>query len=760
MLASSGSRFGRVRLCSEVVRVGCLLAWLLMGLLARSSDAAEPRRVLLLHSFGRQFAPFNTFSESFRTALGEQLGSPVDFHDVALESARFPSAASEGPLIDYLDALFANRPLDLVVPIGGAAARFAQAHRRELFPKVPMLIACVDERHLQNVALTPNDAVVAVENDPVRMLESILQVLPDTTNVAVVIGDSPLERFWLGETRRLFAAFTDRVHFIWLDGLSFSQVLTRAEALPARSAIFYGVFSVDADGVPYTEERALAELHAVAHVPIFGLHDSQMGDGIVGGPLMSIEQLSRNTVKVAVRILHGEQAGSIKTPVQVPGTPMYDWRELKRWHISEARLPRGSVVLFRQPTAWEQYKWRIIGNVSLCLLEALLIILLVGNLLKRRRAEQSLRESEERLSLAMAAADLGVWMLDTARNQAWASPNWRRLFGVPATAPISLETVLERVHAADRGAMESAVRRAIEGRGDYASEYRIVLPDGTQRWIAARARLAPAAGKKQARLLGVSVDITERKRAEQQVQLQRDELAHVSRVAAMGELAASVAHELNQPLGAILSNAEAAELFLQQDPPALGELREILADIRKDDERAGEVIRRMRALLRKHELERQVLDLNPLTQDVLRLVSAGAVLRKTAINSDLAPGLPPVLGDRIHLQQVLLNLILNAIEAMAVQPPEQRRLTVNTRHGGNSMVQLSVCDSGPGIPPENLPRLFEPFFTTKQSGIGMGLSISRKIVEAHHGRIWAENNPTGGAIFHVAIPTATEGAPG
>jgi two-component system, LuxR family, sensor kinase FixL len=285
----------------------------------------------------------------------------------------------------------------------------------------------------------------------------------------------------------------------------------------------------------------------------------------------------------------------------------------------------------------------------------------------------------------------------------------------------------------------------------------VVLPDGRQRWIAARGRLDSPAGAKKARLLGVSVDITERKLAEVEVQRQREQLAHVSRVSVMGELAASVAHELNQPLGAILSNAEAAELFLKQDPPAVGELGAILADIRKDDERAGEVIRRMRALLRKHELERHPLEMNPLAEDVLRLVSADAALRKTAITAELAPRLPPIRGDRIHLQQVLLNLILNAMEAMAKQPPERRRLTVRTSRTHNGEVELSVADSGSGIQPENLPRLFEPFFTTKESGIGMGLSISRKIVEAHHGRIWAENHPAGGAVFHVTLPIAVEG---
>jgi PAS domain S-box-containing protein len=871
----------RRRLGRRAAWQGCWLGALLAVLAAGGAAAAPPTEVLVLHSFGLEFAPYNTFSESFRTELGKRLDSPVEFHDVGLESARFEGEASEGPLVDYLDALFARQRLDLVVTIGGPAAHFGQKYRPRLFSTTPMLIAAVDQRLLQTVALTTNDAVVAVTHDVVRMMDSILQVLPQTTNVVVVLGNSPLEKFWLGETRRQFEPFTNRVSLAWFNKLSFPEMLKRAAALPPRSAIFYAQMSVDARGVPYVEGRALRELHDVANAPIFGLHDSQLGQGIVGGPLVAIEELGRNTAKVAVRILHGEPAGSIQTPVQGPGLPVYDWRELKRWHISEARLPMGSVIRFRQLTAWELYKWRFMGVLALCLVEALLIVLLLLNLVKRRRSEQALRDSEERLSLATAAADLGVWAWDMHNNRIWVSANWRRMFGFPPEGDIGFETVFQRVHADDREALELSVKRAVEGKADYVVEYRVVRPDATQRWITARGRLHPGRKVKHDLLLGVSVDITERKnaeqalreseerlrlvleansegvwdwdipsgqaffsrhysgmlgyepeefakdydgwkalvhpddfervnaahaahihegkefsvelrmrkksddwcwirsrgmvverdaegrairmvgthqditerkQAEQELQQQREELAHVSRVSVMGELAASVAHELNQPLGAILSNAEAAELFLAQDPPAVGELRDILADIRKDDERAGEVIRRMRTLLRKGELERQPLQMNFLVEDVFRLVAANASLRTTSIRAELTPDLPLVSGDRIQLQQVLLNLIMNALEAMAKQPPEKRRVTVRTGRASDGMVEVSVTDSGPGIEPANLPRLFEPFFTTKQSGIGMGLAISRKIVEAHRGRISAENHAGGGAILRVELP--------
>jgi ABC-type uncharacterized transport system substrate-binding protein len=302
------------------ISAGCrvrALVMLLLALAAGDGAAAPPKQVLLLHSFGREFAPFNTVSETFRTELGQQLGDRVEFHDVALESARSEGEASEAPLVDYLTTLFARHKLDLVVTIGGSAARFGQKYRPRLFPTTPMLIAGVDERHLRTAALTTNDAVVAVANDPVRVMDNLLQVLPETTNVVVVLGNSPLEKFWVGDLHHEFQAFTNRVGLVWYNDLSFAEMQRRAAVLPPRSAIFYGFLSMDAEGVPYLEERALRGLHEVANAPIFGIHDTQLGQGIVGGPLLAIEDLGRTTAKVAARILQGEPAGSIRAPVQV-----------------------------------------------------------------------------------------------------------------------------------------------------------------------------------------------------------------------------------------------------------------------------------------------------------------------------------------------------------------------------------------------------------------------------------------------------------
>ena len=360
------------------------------------------------------------------------------------------------------------------------------------------------------------------------------------------------------------------------------------------------------------------------------------------------------------------------------------------------------------------------------------------------------------MTLAAEAAEFGVWMWNIPSNRVWGSERWLRLFGFAPDAAVSFEMVIQRIHPDDREMVEREVRRALADRGDYAVEYRVILPDGTQNWIASRGRMYPDAHGKPARMLGAAIDITGRKQAEQEIAQQRNELIHVTRVSTMGQLASSLAHELNQPLGAILRNAEAAELFLQDPSPDLDELRAILADIRKDDQRAGEVIDRMRALMKHREPERRRLDLNLLAGEVVTLVRPDAEMRRVRLAVETDPALPPVHGDRVQLQQVLLNLLLNAMDALDDNPPARRLVTVRARHVG-ATVEVAVSDTGHGISADNLLRVFEPFFSSKPNGLGMGLAISRGIIEAHGGRLWAENNEAGGATFTFTLPAAEGG---
>ncbi|WP_437774736.1 hybrid sensor histidine kinase/response regulator [Sorangium sp. So ce1097] len=246
--------------------------------------------------------------------------------------------------------------------------------------------------------------------------------------------------------------------------------------------------------------------------------------------------------------------------------------------------------------------------------------------------------------------------------------------------------------------------------------------------------------------------------AELETQRAQDELAHLSRVSSMSELAASIAHELNQPLAAILSNAQAAQRLLARTPPDIAETRAALEDIVADDRRAARVIQRMRAMLRRGGLIAAAQDLNALVGEAVRHMASAAVLAGATVRLELAPGLPRVRGDGVQVQQVLVNLLVNAFDAVAGRPPEARLVVVRTLPADGGRVELSVADSGEGVPPEDLERIFEPFFTTKARGLGVGLAISRSIAEAHGGRLWAESSPGQGATFRCALPVWEEDA--
>ena len=322
--------------------------------------AAESKRVMLLHSFGPDVKPWSDYARAFRAELGRQSRWRLDLYEQSLVAARSGDESPELAFAEYLRVLFAKQPLDLIVSIGAPAAAFVQRHRQRLFPTTPMLLTVVDERRVRYSVLTNSDAVVAVSINYLAAFENILRVLPDTKNVAVVVGDSPIEKYWKEEIGNAVKPLANRIALTWYNDLSFEDILKHAAALPPRSAIFWELMVVDAAGLPHEEGAALASLHAVANAPIFSYTDAFFGRDIVGGPHVPVLEAGRKAAEVAVRILGGEKAGDIKTLPVGFGTPKFDWREMQRWGISESRLPPGSEIHFRTLTAWEQYRWQIL----------------------------------------------------------------------------------------------------------------------------------------------------------------------------------------------------------------------------------------------------------------------------------------------------------------------------------------------------------------------------------------------------------------
>jgi signal transduction histidine kinase len=586
---------------------------------------SEPKRVLLLHSFGRDFAPWNEYARTFREELSKQSADPIDLYEASLATARYTDE-QEGPFVEYLRALFVKRHLDLIAAIGAPAVGFVQRHRQQLFPMVPSVYTGIEKRRVAFDSLTENDSVVALSNDFSAVVENILQVLPETTNIAVVIGNSPIEQYWLEQLRTAFRPFEGRVTFTWFNKLSFEEMRTQASGLPPRSAIFFALLSVDAAGVPHEGGKALPLLRAVANAPVFSESDVFFGKGIVGGPLNSISALTHRAASVAVRILGGEPASSINTSPLGFSSPRYDWRELRRWNIKESRLPPGSQVEFRLPGIWEQYKLQVSAGFAVLALQAAMI----------------------------------AWLL-----------------------------------------LEKQRRYLAEGEASN----------------------------------------------------RRSEVIRLNRVATASVLSSSIAHELNQPLGAILSNTEAAQIMLKADPPDLNQIGEILEDIVRDEQRASEIIVGLRNLLNnRKQTDLDALNLNDVVRDVVKIVGPEAAKREIILSAEIALAALPIRCDPIHLQQVMINLSVNGMDAMEDCERASRNLIIRTERDSKSeMAKVTVSDSGKGIPNKDLESVFDAFFTTKPQGTGLGLPIARTIIQTYGGKIWLESN-NGATAFCFTLP--------
>jgi len=372
-------------------------------------------------------------------------------------------------------------------------------------------------------------------------------------------------------------------------------------------------------------------------------------------------------------------------------------------------------------------------------------------------SETELRETQERMELAANAAELGMWMWDIVRDEVWITDKGRALLGFAPLEKIDFNRFRNRVHPEDRESVLRAVEKSLRTGAEYESEYRAVLPDGQVRWIAGRGQVEFNDDGQPVRMRGVSVDITKRKQAEEQTAHHRNEIAHLSRVTTLGELSGSIAHELSLPLSAILSNAQAAQRVLAHGGADLAEVREILNDIVSEDKRAGEVIQRLRQWLKKGEVQQHSLRINEVVEDVLKLIHDDLINQHVTIDVELGRNLPLVTGDPVQLQQVLLNLVVNACDAMTNCDAPERRLLIRTgtetRNGnGNCAVLVSVTDRGGSIPEEKMEQIFEPFFTTKAKGMGLGLSVCHTIIAAHRGKLWATNNADCGATFHFSLP--------
>ncbi|MCH8622327.1 PAS domain S-box protein [Undibacterium sp. TS12] len=378
------------------------------------------------------------------------------------------------------------------------------------------------------------------------------------------------------------------------------------------------------------------------------------------------------------------------------------------------------------------------------------------------------RENDVRaiqLSLAMASdiTHIGTWIRDLRTDDLWASLEWRRLFGFSQDEALKMDMVAQRIHPADRRHIDNIVGDYGHANAErYQAEFRVLLPDESERWVAVVWQLEVDEQKKPLLTRGVTVDISARKEAELELGQKRMEVMHLARVATMGELSGALAHELNQPLTAILSNAQAAQRFLARPEPDIKELGDILQDIVDEDKRAGEIIRRLRKLFDKRTQEQRNVDINQLILEVLHILRNDMINQDITLLSELQDNLPAVRADTVQLQQVLINLIMNASEVVSGLDASRRMIEINTRLTPEEQVEVSVNDHGPGVPDALRTKIFEAFYTTKSNGMGLGLSICKNIIEAAGGQLWCENHGVHagtGASFRFHLPVNKESAP-
>jgi two-component system sensor kinase FixL len=370
--------------------------------------------------------------------------------------------------------------------------------------------------------------------------------------------------------------------------------------------------------------------------------------------------------------------------------------------------------------------------------------------------DAALQGTERKLALAADAASAGLWSVELSTGRLWATPRALSMFGLAEEGGHHIDEVLRAVHPEDRKRVREFIDGAVRLDRGTVVEFRVQRADGEVRWIASRGGAQAGGPQRRDSLMGVAIDVTERKRAEDETARQRVQLEHLSRVATLSEMSGALAHELNQPLAVIMSNAEAAQRLLERPSPDLAEIREILGDIVDADQRAGEVIQRLRTLLKRGLPKHQPLAVNELVHGVQQFMRADLLRRGVSVECSLAAGLPLVSADRVAIEQVLINVISNACDAMAGNAPGDRGLTIATCAKAGE-VEVCVSDTGAGLPamPE---RVFEPFYTTKAEGLGMGLAISRSIVVAHGGRLWAEPHGDRGATFRIGLPAMAAAA--
>ena len=608
-----------------------LMVILVLGLLPcldrSTADAAQTvRRVLLLYPYSNIFPAGVIAGEAAKKRLVERLSGSLEVYADFLDLGRFSGEAYEARLAHYIADKYRNRMPEIVVALGPQALQFVIKNRQQLEFRVPIVFCCTSRDRLGALNIPGDVTGIISEFDYTKTLTLAQRLQPNATHLAVVAGATEFDRQSVEILRRQFASFGTKYDTQYLVGLRYDELLASLRRLPRDTIVILLTMFADGAGRLFINAEPVKEISDASAAPVYSPYETYLGNGVLGGRMDSFQTIGHEAADVAADILTGANPSDLPPRTTTGSLDRIDWRQLKRWNISESSLPPDATVYFREYNVWERYRWQIVIIASIMLAQAAMVAWLLIEHRRRRLAEVGLRQ----------------------------------------------------------------------------------------------------------RLM---------------------EVIHLNRTALTGALSSSVAHELNQPLAAIMSNAEAAAIYLKSDPPNIGRVEIILDNIRRDDQRASDIISHLRGLLKKKdEAELQEFDLNEVVRDTIQIVGPEAARKGVEIRARKETARLPVRGDRVHLQQVLLILAVNGIDAMQSCKSGHGNMAIMTALVDESAVEVSVADSGIGIPADMLNRVFEAFYTTKQQGTGLGLSIARTIVESYGGKIWAENQPRGGAMFRFTLP--------
>jgi signal transduction histidine kinase len=601
-----------------------MLVWLLItGFMSVAAAAAEPRSrtVLIIDESEPSSGASRTFASTIRATLSG-VTPHVAVYGETLDVSRFAGPRQDDILRRYLQDKYRDIRFGVIVAVGLSAVGLVNNWRSELWSGVPLVFAAIDEMSASRLTLDSDVTGVVMHRTINSMMSAARMLVSDLKGIAVLGGTlerDPYRRQYLEE----LPALANKIDVINLTGLPLAEQIKRAAELPDKTAILYTSLFIDNAGTTYSSQDALSAIAEVANRPIVVDVDSLSGHGATGGFVLNNVSYGQEVASLTLRIIDGVGVDRIPVKVSQFTRPVFDWRQMRRWGISESSLPVGSEIRFRDVTVWQQYPMQILAISAALLLQAALISWLIYEHRRRNRAE---------------------------------------------------------VHA--RNAMS--------------------------------------------------------------------ELNQMNRIASAGELSASIAHEVNQPLTGISSNAYAALQWIHAEKPDLGRAVASLEQIVVASHHTSNIITSICAMFKKDTNERGPVDINNVIVTVLAVVRLDLQRKGVRLQTDLKGELPAIAGNKVQLQQVVVNLVMNAAEAM--HSVQHRVLTVQSELSKPDMVHVSIKDTGTGVDPSNLDRIFKPLFTTKERGMGMGLSICLSIIEGHGGRIWASPGINGGSIFQFELP--------